>query len=129
MDIGEQICGVALIVLYIFELALGTLVHLRRPKDGKGHPPRNVAHVVLGLAVFGLSIYTVSAPLFSVPLPQPSAGHLANSALWCPRAPTDHKWRRPGRGRERREPARRRRDMHRLGSGECHSHLVLPCAI
>ncbi|KAI1790796.1 hypothetical protein LXA43DRAFT_1145135, partial [Ganoderma leucocontextum] len=59
----QQICGVALIVLYIFELALGTLVHLRRPKDGKGHPPRNLAHVVLGLAVFGLSIYTVSAPV------------------------------------------------------------------
>ncbi|PIL23782.1 hypothetical protein GSI_13532 [Ganoderma sinense ZZ0214-1] len=54
----HQICGVALIVLYIFQLALGTLVHLRRPKDGKGHPPRNVGHVVLGLAVFGLSIYT-----------------------------------------------------------------------
>ncbi|KAI0747891.1 hypothetical protein C8Q80DRAFT_701525 [Daedaleopsis nitida] len=54
---AHQICGVVLFVLYIIEVALGTLVHLRRPKQGPSHPPRNVIHVVVGLAVFGLSIY------------------------------------------------------------------------
>ncbi|RDX48387.1 hypothetical protein OH76DRAFT_1404980 [Lentinus brumalis] len=53
----HQICGVILFVLYIIQVALGTLIHVRRPKHGRAHPPRNVVHVVLGLALFGLSIY------------------------------------------------------------------------
>ena len=54
-----QITGVILFALYIIQVAIGTLVHLRRPKDGHIHPLRNVVHVVLGLAIFGLSIYEV----------------------------------------------------------------------
>ena len=50
-----------LFVLYIIEVGLGTFVHLRRPKEDASHPPRNVVHVGLGLAVFGLSIYEVCA--------------------------------------------------------------------
>ncbi|TBU42503.1 hypothetical protein BD309DRAFT_174747 [Dichomitus squalens] len=69
----HQISGVVLFALYVFEVALGTVVHLRRPKDGKHHPPRNIIHVVLGLAVFGLSIYTVSAPRSLLP-PKRSIG-------------------------------------------------------
>lgn len=62
-----QICGVVLVVLYIFEIALGTLIHLRRPKNGASHPSRNVIHVVLGLAVFGLSIYEVCVVPWNAP--------------------------------------------------------------
>ncbi|TFK90960.1 hypothetical protein K466DRAFT_635248 [Polyporus arcularius HHB13444] len=58
----HQICGVILFVLYIIQVALGTLIHVRRPKHGRAHPPRNVVHVVLGLALFGLSIYEVCMP-------------------------------------------------------------------
>ena len=55
-----KITGVILFALYLIEVALGTLVHLRRPKDGeRAHPPRNVVHVALGLVIFGLSIYEV----------------------------------------------------------------------
>ncbi|KAI0807255.1 hypothetical protein C8Q74DRAFT_1226759 [Fomes fomentarius] len=54
---AHQICGVVLFVLYIIEVGLGTLVHLRRSKQRASHPPRNIIHVGLGLAVFGLSIY------------------------------------------------------------------------
>ncbi|RPD65894.1 hypothetical protein L226DRAFT_182789 [Lentinus tigrinus ALCF2SS1-7] len=53
----HQICGVVLFALYIIEVALGTLIHMRRPKHGRAHPPRNVVHVFLGLTLFGLSIY------------------------------------------------------------------------
>ncbi|KAH9901153.1 hypothetical protein C8Q73DRAFT_232853 [Cubamyces lactineus] len=56
----HQICGVILLLLYIVEVALGTIVHVRR-KDGapSAHPPRNVGHVFLGLAMFGLAIFQV----------------------------------------------------------------------
>ncbi|KAH9946313.1 uncharacterized protein BXZ73DRAFT_95816 [Epithele typhae] len=55
---AHQIGGVVLFALFIVQVALGTLVHMRRPKDGrKAHPPRNILHVGLGLAIFGLSIY------------------------------------------------------------------------
>ncbi|KAI0362696.1 hypothetical protein OH77DRAFT_1388365 [Trametes cingulata] len=56
----HQIGGVVLFALYITEVALGMVVHLRR-KAANPHPPRNIVHVVLGLAIFGLSIFEVSA--------------------------------------------------------------------
>ena len=58
-----QISGVILFAVYIIEVALGTLIHLRRPKHGPAHPPRNVIHVLLGLVIFGLSIYEVNYEL------------------------------------------------------------------
>ncbi|KAI0371728.1 hypothetical protein BV20DRAFT_941333 [Pilatotrama ljubarskyi] len=56
----HQIGGVVLFALYITEVALGMIVHLRR-KAARPHPPRNIVHVVLGLAIFGLSVFEVSA--------------------------------------------------------------------
>ena len=49
-----------LLLLYIVEVALGTVVHVRR-KDAapSAHPPRNVVHVLLGMAIFGLAIFEV----------------------------------------------------------------------
>lgn len=67
-----QICGVVLFVLYIVEVALGTFIHLRRPKEAAAHPPRNVVHVVLGLAVFGLSMFQVSILCCAGCSPKPS---------------------------------------------------------
>ncbi|KAI0336288.1 hypothetical protein GY45DRAFT_1238361, partial [Cubamyces sp. BRFM 1775] len=59
----HQICGVILLLLYIVEVALGTVIHVRR-KNGapSAHPPRNVVHVLLGLAMFGLAIFQVREP-------------------------------------------------------------------
>ena len=49
-----------LLLLYIVEVALGTVIHARR-KDAapSAHPPRNVVHVLLGMAIFGLAIFKV----------------------------------------------------------------------
>ncbi|KAI0713226.1 hypothetical protein C8Q76DRAFT_620351 [Earliella scabrosa] len=69
---AHQICGVVLFVLYIVEVALGTFIHLRRPKEAAAHPPRNVVHVVLGLAVFGLSMFQVSILCCAGCSPKPS---------------------------------------------------------
>ncbi|KAL4251680.1 hypothetical protein ABKN59_003764 [Abortiporus biennis] len=51
----HQIGGVVLFALYILQLSLGTLVHLRQPKAGKMHPPRNIVHVGMGLIIIGFA--------------------------------------------------------------------------
>lgn len=61
-----QIGGVILFGLYILQISLGTHIHLRRPKQGNIHPPRNVVHVVLGLFLLGFSMFQVSVLLASV---------------------------------------------------------------
>ncbi|OSD02836.1 hypothetical protein PYCCODRAFT_1444915 [Trametes coccinea BRFM310] len=55
---AHQVCGVLLLALYLIEIALGTIAHMRRKSDAP-HPPRNVAHILLGLTLFGLSIFEV----------------------------------------------------------------------
>ncbi len=100
-----------LFVLYIIQVALGTLIHVRRPKHGRAHPPRNVVHVVLGLALFGLSIYEVCMPGSCLQ----DAVHSFTYHLF--RYFLDREWHRSGSRSGQRQSDRSGRDMHRMGSG------------
>lgn len=55
----HQICGVILYALYMVQMSLGIIVHLRRPRMGTGkvHPPRNVVHIALGLVILGFAFF------------------------------------------------------------------------
>ncbi|CAL1704097.1 unnamed protein product [Somion occarium] len=55
----HQIFGVILFALYVVQMTLGILVHLRRPKQGKVHPLRNIVHVILGIIIIGGSFFQV----------------------------------------------------------------------
>jgi hypothetical protein len=52
--------GLALLVLYVAQLALGAFVHaVKLPLRGGHRPPQNYAHAVLGLAILALAAYQV----------------------------------------------------------------------
>ncbi|GJE97085.1 CBD9-like protein [Phanerochaete sordida] len=57
----HQIVGVIILALCIVQMSVGTFVRLRGPptRSGKAHPVRNILHVVLGLAIIGLSLSEV----------------------------------------------------------------------
>jgi hypothetical protein len=54
-----QICGVILLALCLVQAMFGVFILQRQPKHGRIHPLRNIVHVVLGLAIIGLSFYEV----------------------------------------------------------------------
>ena len=56
-----QIAGVILFAICLLQVTLGLFIHRRQPKRGRIHPLRNYAHVVIGLAIIGLSFFVVSA--------------------------------------------------------------------
>ena len=43
-------------------MALGAVVQLQQPKDGRAHPPRNIIHILLGLFVIGFAFFEVRRP-------------------------------------------------------------------
>ncbi|THU95506.1 hypothetical protein K435DRAFT_666290 [Dendrothele bispora CBS 962.96] len=51
--------GVAIFVLYLFQCALGAIIHFIKPKHNTGRPPQNYVHAVLGLLVIALGLYQV----------------------------------------------------------------------
>ncbi|OBZ75680.1 hypothetical protein A0H81_04572 [Grifola frondosa] len=53
----HQICGVIVFALFVMQVSLGTLIYMRLPKEGRIHPPRNIAHGMLGLTIIGVSIF------------------------------------------------------------------------
>jgi len=51
--------GVILFILYLVQCSLGATIHWIKPKDHKGRPPKNYAHVTLGLLIVALALYQV----------------------------------------------------------------------
>jgi len=62
----HQKMGLALIILYVLQLAIGVLVHFFKfPKLLRGHrAPHNYLHVIFGLAIFILAQYDVHYGLY-----------------------------------------------------------------
>jgi hypothetical protein len=55
-----QIGGVVLFLVYLGQVTLGLYIHRRKPKERAGqHPPRNILHIVFGLATIGLAFWQV----------------------------------------------------------------------
>lgn len=63
---AHEICGVVLVGLYYAQIFLGRYIHRRREKATvplKPHPPLNIAHVVLGLAIIALAFFQIRSGL------------------------------------------------------------------
>ncbi|KAJ7500094.1 hypothetical protein FB451DRAFT_50057 [Mycena latifolia] len=54
----HQKVGLALLVLYLIQVFLGSFIHLVKfPRFPGGRPPQNYLHAVLGLAIVGLAMW------------------------------------------------------------------------
>lgn len=54
--------GIAIFVLYVFQLVIGEVIHLVKPKSwtvGKRRPAQNYFHAVLGVLIIALAFYQV----------------------------------------------------------------------
>ncbi|KAF8070159.1 hypothetical protein FPV67DRAFT_1004422 [Lyophyllum atratum] len=51
--------GVALFVLYIFQVVLGSIIHWVKPRNTTRRPIQNYAHAVIGLLIIALAMYQV----------------------------------------------------------------------
>jgi hypothetical protein len=67
-----QWIGILLCFLYLAQMALGAIIHWRKPSstwtDGR-RPPHNYLHAVLGLVIIGLAFYQVRTG-YAVELPR-----------------------------------------------------------
>ena len=52
-----QKCGLALFVLYLVQISLGTIIHFFKPKGARHRPLQNYAHAVIGLLLVALALY------------------------------------------------------------------------
>ncbi|KAK7448859.1 AdoMet-homocysteine methyltransferase [Stygiomarasmius scandens] len=59
LDDGHKKKGVAIFVLYLFQCALGAIIHFFKPRRNTGRPPQNYIHAILGLLVIGLALFQV----------------------------------------------------------------------
>ncbi|KAK7693207.1 hypothetical protein QCA50_002773 [Cerrena zonata] len=80
----HQIFGVILFALYVVQMTLGTLIHLRRPKHGGNvHPPRNVVHVILGIVIIIGSFFQVKTGISRDWQLSPEAAQIATVVWIC----------------------------------------------
>ena len=73
LDVHQKV-GLALLILYVLQLAIGVFVHaFKFPSIFRGHrAPHNYFHVVFGLAIFALAQFNVCVVLNNSPPPPPS---------------------------------------------------------
>ncbi|KAL5490385.1 hypothetical protein ACEPAI_5218 [Sanghuangporus weigelae] len=60
---SHKVLGILLLPLYLIQLTTGTFIHLRKSVYPRRHPPRNMAHGVMGMVVIGLAFYQVRTGL------------------------------------------------------------------
>ncbi|KAL5511567.1 hypothetical protein ACEPAH_4784 [Sanghuangporus vaninii] len=60
---SHKVLGILLLPLYLIQLSTGTFIHLRKSVYPWRHPPRNVAHGVMGMVIIGLAFYQVRTGL------------------------------------------------------------------
>jgi len=63
----HQKIGLALLILYVAQLALGLFIHyVKMPSLFRGHrPPQNYLHGILGISIFALAAYQVHYGLYT----------------------------------------------------------------
>ncbi|CAK5265805.1 unnamed protein product [Mycena citricolor] len=54
-----QTTGIVLLVLYLFQVALGAVIHFVKPKNSTRRPIQNYFHALLGLTIIGLGLYQI----------------------------------------------------------------------
>ncbi|EEB92509.1 hypothetical protein MPER_08968, partial [Moniliophthora perniciosa FA553] len=81
---AHQICGLLLFGLYVLQILLGRYVHACNRLPGRtGHPPSNILHACLGLAVIALAFLQVRSGMneWETVTGRPGVGHWSHILL------------------------------------------------
>ncbi|EJD05915.1 uncharacterized protein FOMMEDRAFT_104262 [Fomitiporia mediterranea MF3/22] len=60
---SHKVLGILLFPMYLIQLCFGTFIHFRKPAYPKRHPPRHIAHGLLGMTIVALAFYQVRTGL------------------------------------------------------------------